>query len=604
MKRHQTAKRRNLSPAILPEGAALLVVQGVNLRLAGDLKRAEELLRRSTSMAPLAAVGWSELGEVMLASARPKEAVTYLRRAAELTKPTPQMLVSLTRAYADTQEYKRARESLAHALEVSPSLEEQAHLMRADIANRENDWKAAYVEAGRYLEIHPQNLHALKLHSIACAKLALLPEAVESARRHLALAPDLALHHWFLSGLNYLAESTPEMVFEESRRWNDLYAAPLFSERRPHTNSRDPERLLKVGYVSADLYGHAVMKMVAPVFEHHDHAAFELFVYSLGSKNRDSLTEQLEKRTANFVTLPPSRHAIVERIRADGIDILVDLTGHTMQLSDAYLTFAAKPAPIQVSWLGSPATTGLSTMDYYLGGPDFPYRGTEHLYSERVYRLPRVSCGYRVPAQLPVADRPCLRNGYITFGSFNNPVKITHEVVKLWCAILHLLPDSHLLFKYQGLEKAEVNERIRRWLAEYGIAPERVEFEGVSERVQYMHSWGRVDIALDPFPYAGGTTTLDALWSGVPVVSLNGRAAAQASGASILKAVGLPVAETQDEYLAMALFLARNTPCEPDIRNKVRQAIASSAFMDAPGLVRALETAYRDMWRTWCQTPS
>ena len=399
--------------------------------------------------------------------------------------------------------------------------------------------------------------------------------------------------------MNLLPETTPETLYIESRRWNDLYAAPLQSQIRPHKNSPDPDRRIRVGYLSPDLYNHAIMKLLPPVLERYDRSQFEVFVYAVGP-NRDGITEDLERQLEHFVSLPLSCVEIAERVRVDEIDILVDLAGHSMP-SAAYLAFAMKPAPIQVSWMGVLSTTGLSTMDYFLGGPHLPYPGTEHLFSETVYRLPQIFACYRPFGGLvTLAPSPYFKRGYITFGCFNHRHKITREAVKLWSTILHLVPGSRLLLKYKGLDNEVIQQRFRRWFTDDGISSERIYFEGVSPGLEYLFSWSNIDIALDPFPHAGSTTTLDALWMGVPVVSLSGRLAVQCSGPSILKPVGFPVPETPEQYVDMALKLAEHIPTEPQIRTRVRSMLRFSPLMDEAGFVQHLEAAYRDMWRTWC----
>lgn len=580
--------------------ATTLVLEAVNLRKAGDLAGAEKVLERAIGLYPQFAPAWSELGDIQVDAQRASEGLKNLSRALELSKYSGRTLFSLARAYTALGDWAQARGYLKRALQADPALKPFAALVSATIAFQEGDWKLAAALGTEILSIAPDNVFALGLHVAASERLSDMQAGVASARRSLRIQPDNKLHHWMLHRLNFLPDATPELLFEEACRWNALHAKPLTRERRPHTNTADPERRLKIGYLSPDLYNHAIFKMLAPVFQHHNQSGFDIFVYSLGS-NRDALTDALQSHVTNFITLPSSRDAVAERIRADEIDVLVDLAGHSMMDEETYLVFALKPAPIQVSWLGVPATSGLSTMDYFIGGPHFPASGTEHLYSEKVYRLPRISCGYRPLVRLTLADRAYSRNGYITFGSFNSPLKITQDVVKIWSLILHLVPGSRMICKYKHLEQVSVNERIRNWFSGYGVASERVEFEGQSPSLEYMQSWGRVDIALDTFPYAGGTTSLDALWSGVPVVTLNGRMPAQSSGASILAAVGLPIAETPEQYVATALFLAEHIPKEPDIRTRVRQAVISSALFDDAGLAHSVEAAYRDMWRTWCQ---
>jgi protein O-GlcNAc transferase len=298
--------------------------------------------------------------------------------------------------------------------------------------------------------------------------------------------------------------------------------------------------------------------------------------------------------------LPPGENNLAERIQADGIDILVDLAGHTT--GEAYLAFARKPAPVQVSWVGVLSTTGMSTMDYFLGDAQMPCPGTEHLFTETVYRLPRTLCCYHPGTDARITPAPYLERGDITFGCFNSPRKITREVVKLWSAILHLVSGSRMLLKYYALDEEVRQAPLLAWFAENGIARHRILFAGESLSTAYFEEYSRIDIALDPFPYNGGSTTLDALWMGVPVVTLAGRLPVQRIGACLLTAAGLPdlVAHSPEQYVTTAVFLAGTLPKIPDARQNLRKALESSPLMDAKGFVHDLEEAYRDMWRTWC----
>jgi predicted O-linked N-acetylglucosamine transferase (SPINDLY family) len=374
----------------------------------------------------------------------------------------------------------------------------------------------------------------------------------------------------------------------------------LVSEIQPHTNQRDPERRLKLGYASPDLYGHPIAKFMLPVFEHQDRSRFEVFAYSVGTKS-DEITDWIRAQVEHFVSLPADPKKLAERIRSDEIDILVDLAGHTT--GEAYLAFARKPAPIQVSWLGVLSTTGMSTMDYFLGDADMPCPGTDHLFTERVYRLPRAFCCYRPGTDAVVSPGPYQERGDITFGCFNSPRKITREVAKLWSAILHLVSGSRLLIKYHLMEEEARQAPLLAWFAEDGIPAERILFAGGSKSTDYFEEYRRIDIALDPFPYNGGSTTLDGLWMGVPVVTLAGRSPLQRTGACLLNAAGLPdlVTHSHAQYVTTAVFLAQTVPKIPDSRQNLRKALQSSPLMDERGLVRGVEAAFRDMWRAWCR---
>jgi predicted O-linked N-acetylglucosamine transferase (SPINDLY family) len=291
--------------------------------------------------------------------------------------------------------------------------------------------------------------------------------------------------------------------------------------------------------------------------------------------------------------------AIAERIRADGIDILVDLASHTMPLG-AFRALALKPAPVQVTWMGVMATTGLPAMDYFLGNAEIPPPGTEHTFTEKIYRLPGAAGCYRpTNDKLEVARSPYFSNQYLTFGCFNSPKKITREVVQVWSLILHLHPGSKLLLKYKELDQEYAQLHLRKWFTEDGISPDRLLFEGISLPSKYLPTWNKVDIALDPFPYNGGTTTYDAIWMGVPVVSMGGRLTVSC-GSCIVSELGMPVAKTIEQYVAIACGLAKAVPSEPGLRQRVRQAMKGSRMMDEPRLARELEAAYREMWQTWC----
>jgi len=613
---------------------AELVRQGEIYRRAGDCERAEKLYRTAINQDPRCADAWAELGCCLMEDNRNfPEAAACFRRVMDISPsaestaqecaqrsasdPAVRLLEQLVAdrpnwtigqltlgcAYGRAREHESASVHLATALRLEPLLEAPVECMFAAMHYRDQKWADAIAAADRALARDPHNLVTNFIRSNSCSALSRMDEAVKSNRRALEISPSVDYHSVLLLRMNYLAEMSPEALYAEACRWNSLYAAPLADRIRPHTNLPDPERRIKVGYVSPDLYNHAVMKFVPQVFEHHDPSRFELFVYAVGGRS-DYMTEDLRRSIDNYLSIPLAGGELAERVRADGIDILVDLAGHTM--GPSLLAFAEKPAPVQVSWIGILSTTGLATMDYFLGDPHMPCPGTEHLFSETVYRLP-VVCSYRPFAtDLPVAPAPCLERGYITFGSFNGLRKITRDVVKLWSAILHLVPESRLLLKYHGLEKEAMQGDLRRWFAEDGIPQQRLRFEGAVPPREYLAAYSDIDIALDPFPYNGGSTTLDTLWMGVPVVTLAGRMAVQRCGASLLTAAGLPdlVANTPEGYIKTALFLSETVPKMPDLRCNVRQALQSSPLMDEVGLVRSVEDAYRDMWRAWCSGKS
>jgi predicted O-linked N-acetylglucosamine transferase (SPINDLY family) len=525
-----------------------------------------------------------------------------VRLMAEIADARPDWVrgqYSLGCAYEHLAQHDRARQHLANALRLDPSKLAAVEALYARMYWTEGKYTEAIAAADRALAANPNYYLALVVRGRSCSAQGRMSEMVDSLRRSLEIVPNPVIHSSYLFDITCLTETTPEVFYHEACRWNALYAAPLASEIQPHTNCADPDRRLKLGYVSPDLYGHPIGKFVLPVFEQHDRSRFEVFVYSVGTKS-DEITEWVQKHVEHFVSFPADPQRLAERIRSDGIDILVDLAGHTT--GEAYLAFARKPAPIQVSWLGVLTTTGMSTMDYFLGDAEMPCPGTEHLFTETVYRMPRAFCCYCPGTDAPVVPGPYQERGDVTFGCFNSPRKITREVVKLWSAILHLVSGSRLLLKYYLMDEEARQAPLLAWFAEEGVPSQRIVFAGGSLSTDYFEEYGRIDIALDPFPYNGGSTTLDALWMGVPVVTLAGRSPVQRTGACLLTAAGLPdlVARSPEEYVTTALFLAQTVPKIPDSRINLRKALQASPLRDERGLVRSVENAFREMWRIWC----
>jgi protein O-GlcNAc transferase len=606
--------------------ATELVGQGDALRKSGDLPRAEKAYREAVRIDPSNAAAWSELGCLMMDCRRFGQSTACFREVLgqavtnpeDSTAPTAIKLLlevvsrrpdwargqfSLGCAYEHLGDNERARGHLGSALRLDPTRQVAVQALYARMYWSEGSWTEGLAAADRSLAANPDYFLALVIRAKCCAELDDTQSALSCMRRAIEIVPHSEFHSGLLFDINLLPETTPESLYAEARRWNACHAAPLANQIRPHSNTTDGERRLKIGYMSPDLYGHPIAKLLIPVLEHHDRSRFEVFVYSIGAKT-DHITDYIRKSVDNFVAIRAPDVELAERIRADGIDILVDLAGHTT--GSAYLTFALKPAPVQVSWLGVLSTTGMSTMDYFIGDAQMPCPGTEHLFTETVYRLPRSVCCYRPTADVPVAPAPYFEQGYITFGCFNSSRKINRDVVRLWSAILHLVPESRMLLKWHGMETEAKQRRLRQWFEEDGIPPVRLTFAGASTTTEYLMGYGAIDIALDPFPYNGGTTTLDTLWMGVPMVTLAGRLPVQRIAASILTAAGLPdfVAHTPEQYLKTALYLAAIVPKTPDLRQEIRRALAASPLMDEVGIVRDVENAYREMWRTWCRAPS
>jgi protein O-GlcNAc transferase len=491
-----------------------------------------------------------------------------------------------------------AREHLTEALKQGDGLTAPVNALFARMFWAERRWLEAIAAADLALASNPQNFLALIIRSRCCSALGRMPQACAANLRALEIAPHALFHSQLLFEMNFLEDTTPESLFAAANHWNTLHAQPLKPRIQKHGNTPDPDRRLTLGYVSTDLHQHAIMNFLPPVLEGHDRSRFAVFVYATGGK-ADHRTEQVQALSDRFLSIQDA-DGLAERVRADGVDILIDLSGHTM--GPAFLALALKPAPVQVSWQGVLSTTGLATMDYFLGDAHMPLPGSECFFSETVYRLPRAFCCYRPSARVALAGAPGGDRTRTTFGCFNNPRKITRDVVRLWAAILHLAPQARLLLKYSNLDDPAVHGHLQDWFVEDGIPPYRVLFEGASPPVEYLSSYSRIDVALDPFPYNGLTITLDALWMGVPVVTLAGGLAVQRAGVSVLTAAGLQglIARNPEDYLKLALGMAEVARQSSSLRGTIREALQASPLMDERGLVGSLEDAYREMWQTWC----
>ncbi|MBV8169215.1 MAG: hypothetical protein JO021_20650, partial [Alphaproteobacteria bacterium] len=426
-------------------------------------------------------------------------------------------------------------------------------------------------------------------------------EARTSYERALALKPDYAdVRSSVLMLLNYDPAQTPETLLAAHRAYEA--ALPPLPAPAVHTNPRDPERPLRIGYVSADFCAHPVGYFVLPVLAAHDPQRVVVHGYS-GRLVEDDVTARLRGHVPVWrSTVGVDDGALAAQIRADGIDILVDLAGHTA--GNRLSAFARKPAPIQVTWLGYPATTGLSAIDHRLSDgfadpPDADAHGTETL-----VRLPEGFHCY-VPAEdaPDVVPPPARAQGHITFGSFNNLSKVNPRVIAAWGRVLAAVPNSRMLVKARPLADPDTRARTQALFAQAGVAPERVDLVATASSWRdHMAQYGQVDVALDTFPYNGTTTTCDALWMGVPVIALRGDRHAGRVGVSLLNHVGLPelIAETLDDYVVKAAALAGDLDRLAALRAGLRQRLVAAPIGDPARFTRSLEDTYRDLWRAWC----
>jgi protein O-GlcNAc transferase len=427
---------------------------------------------------------------------------------------------------------------------------------------------------------------------------------IVAAYRHAhALAPgDLATHSNLLFALNYLPGLGSDALFEEYRRWEERHARPLYARARGHDNGRDPERPLRIGYLSADFRANPIAHNVIGLIERRDRGQFHAFCYGEVARP-DDVTRRYQAAADGYrSTVGLDDDKVAAMIRGDRIDILFCMAGHTAH--NRLLVCARKPAPVQVSY-GDLTTTGLATMDWWLTDPVIHPENTRERFTERLLRIPLLVLHEPPGDSPPVGPLPAETTGMVTFGSCNNAAKLNDRVFALWARVLEAVPRSRLLLKYVNwFANPSAQQRILGAFVRHGIEPARILFDGDrSPRARHLEILNRIDIALDPFPFNGCTTSFEALWMGVPVVTLAGERWLGRMGIGTLAAIGLDrlAAPDEDGYVAVAGALAGDLAALAQLRAGLRRRVQSSPLVDAESYARSVEMAFRSAWRAWCR---
>jgi predicted O-linked N-acetylglucosamine transferase (SPINDLY family) len=488
----------------------------------------------------------------------------------------------------------------------------QAIRLKPDLAQAYNNLGNAVKDLGRLDEAIGLYRQAIRLtpgypaaHNNlgnALKDIGQLDQAIAVYRQTIRLQPDdAAAHSNRVFTLHFHPGYDGMMIHEELDRWNQQHAEPLRKFIRPHTNSRDADRRLRIGYLSPDFCEHVVGRNLLPLLREHDHRQMEIFCYA-NVVRADSFTEQFSRYAdvwRSIVGLSDSQ--ATDLIRQDRIDILVDLTLH--MANNRLAVFAYKPAPVQATFAGYPGSTGLNTIDYRLTDPHLDPPGlNDQFYSETSIRLPDTFWCYEpLVTALAVNALPAQTSGHVTFGCLNNFCKVNEPVLRLWARVLKAVPRSRLMLLCpEGSHRQPLLDMLQR----EGINPDRVELIAYRPRLQYLELYHRIDVGLDTFPYNGHTTSLDSYWMGVPVITLVGQTVVGRAGLSQLTNLGLTelIAQTPEQYVQIATDLASDLPRMAEMRRTLRARMQTSPLMDAPRFARNIEAAYRQMWRNWRAT--
>ncbi|MCE9620020.1 MAG: tetratricopeptide repeat protein [Planctomycetes bacterium] len=583
---------------------AAAVAEAHRLHAQGNYDVAESQYRKILETDPNHGEAMFYLGMLLCQTNKITEAFVFLKQAVAKYPDVYQYHYNLGLIYESIDNYPEAIACYRRTVELEPSGHTHCSLAKqlADAGQLDE----AIEFAREAIKRLPPNAQAIPRNNLGIA-LSLkgeLDEALENYRTAISMDIENAyVHSNYLLTLNYLGHPDLPMIFQEHKKFGDkfasfvprLYVNPLAAGARAEAGSK-----LRVGYVSPDFYGHAVGQFIEPILAAHDREKFEIFCYS-NNPRVDEATKRMQASVPNWRmidTLPDEDAA--KMIQHDRIDILVDLAGHTAL--NRLMIFLRKPAPVQATWIGYPNTTGLPTMDYRLTDAFADPPGeADALHTEKLLRLPECFSCFKAPAQSPdVGALPALKNGRVTFGSFNNFAKITPEVMKVWIAILKRVPGSRLVLKNRSLDNPSLKKFTMEALCKCGATPEQIELLSPNiSPMEHFDCYNRIDIGLDPFPYNGTTTTCDSLWMGVPVVTLAGRNHVSRVGVSQMSNLGLPemIAKDLDEYVDIAARLAGDLPKLAALRASLRERLRTSPLMDIPRFTRNLEQAYQTMWK-------
>ncbi|QIK38493.1 tetratricopeptide repeat protein [Caldichromatium japonicum] len=632
----------------------------------GRYADAEAGARRLIEQAPQDPFAWTLLGVSLQAMRRPEEAIAALKEAQTFAPGDAQILNTLGAALEETGQLAVAGVCYAQAARQEPGfvaafynlarlLErlgqfEEARFYYEHTLSLDPDHLKSLNQLGNLLRALKQNAAALKCyqralnlnanqpellsnlgnllvelgqleHALACQhqaaalrphdpeilcnlgtalhEMGQIDESLAAYEEAIRLRPtDSAIRSRQLFTLNYHPDLSPEEIFGAYQAFEQRFGLPHRDTCPPHLNDPRVDRRLRIGYVSADFRSHSTSHFLEPLLAHHDHEQFEIFAY-VQNVSFDHLSLRYRKLVDHWVPIAAlDDAAVVARIRADQIDILVDLAGHTA--GNRLGIFARRPAPVSLTWLGYGYTTGLSAVDYFLTDPVLTPPGCEPLFSERLWRLERPFIAYRPnPAMGDPGPLPAITKGLVTFATLSRGVRVNHRVIRVWSAILKRVPGSQLVLDSKSFQSPAIQEQWAARFTAHGIARERLVMGCHSPPWDLLRD---IDISLDCFPHNSGTTLVESLYMGIPVVTLAERPSVGRIGSAILTALGHPewIAQTEEEYIEKAVELATDLDRLAAIRASLRAELEASPLRDEVGFTQAMERAYRQMWQQWC----
>jgi predicted O-linked N-acetylglucosamine transferase (SPINDLY family) len=570
---------------------------------AGDHEQAFHWLAKALQVDPSNPQAHFSMGNFLVKMGREQEGASHLRQAVTLKPDFAEALNNLGNVLLSLRQHEEGLEAFQKAIATRPDY----HEAYANLGNLHREAKYPDLAEEALLQsirLKPDFAAAHSNLGNAFFDQGKIDQAIASYKKGIDLGQDdQEFVPNYLFALNYSTRLTAAEIGVEHRRLCAQKYDALGRNAPPHANTREPGRRIRIGYVSPDFWMHPVARFMLPLLQHHSRDEVEVYAYYT-RLHRDGITEECRKRVDHWrETHGKSEEEVAELIRRDQIDILVDLTMHARDCKPGL--FARKPAPVQVSYLAYGGTTGLEAIRYrltdiHLDPPGQPTPG----FHEEPLRLPVCWWNYQVPPEphvrMPeVQPPPCLKNGYITFGSLNNFVKLNPVTRDSWARLVASVPGSHLILH---MKESRIRKEVLAFFEERGVHPDRVHIIGYQDGPNYIRTYHTMDIALDPFPFAGGTTTFDALWMGVPVVTLTGDRPVGRGGLSILSTLGHPewVGKDIEDYIRVGRELAADPARLATLRANLREEISASPLMDSPRFAREVEKHFREIWRRWC----
>ena len=633
--RHQQAVTSYRAATALPPAvAAHYDGLGRALHLLGQTDEAEAAYRQAIALDPTAALPMLHYADLLRETRRKEPAIAIYQAVLLLEPNNIEALNNLAMALEEDGQRELALDYFQQVLALSPG-NPISHSNIAAVLNELGDRKAALescrravkagpelpfthlnmgtclLEMGRLgeavnsfetvIRLDPQHRRGHVNLSSALIRLGRIEQAVAHARQALRINPDWdELHSNLLFYLTHSQDIDTAALFAEHLRYAEHFEAPLRAAWPRHGNTRDPERRLRIGFVSADLYNHAVANFITPILEHLRASPHVEMVAYANSFHDDHVSRHLHGMVAVWRQVEKLTHSeLAQLVTSDAIDILIDLSGHTG--FNRLPAFARKPAPLQLSWIGYPGTTGLQAMDYYLTDRGLSPPGTfEDQFTEKLLRLPATAPFLPSPDAPDINPAPAIANGYVTFGSFNRASKLNRGVIARWASLLRLVPSARMLIA--AMPNKQASDMVRSWFTREGIAGERLTFHGYTHTRDYLALHHQVDICLDTSPYTSGTTGFHALWMGVPTLTLRGPTMPGHTTSAILSPVGLVdfIALDEADFLAKGQWLASDISRFTTLRATMRERMNGSAIGQPAVIAAGFELALRTMWRRWC----